>query len=110
MKKLLLVVGLVVSHSGLASSVDPTKITQVLVGPNYGKNVILTVSNKPTNAPSCQTNANYSYVFDGTTEVGKMTLSVVLAAYAAQKDVWLGGTDTCTLYGGIENLKHIVAK
>jgi hypothetical protein len=93
-----------------ASNIGNTKITRVLVGPHYGKNVILTISVKATELPSCQTNKGYSYVFDGTTASGKMTLSVVLAAYAAQKDVWLAGTNTCSLYGGIENLKHIVAK
>jgi hypothetical protein len=96
--------------STYASNISTTKITRVLVGPHYGKNVILTISVKPTELPSCQTNTSYSYVFDGTTEEGKMTLSVVLAAYAAQKDVWLGGKNTCSLYGGIEDLAHIVAK
>lgn len=93
-----------------ASNVNPTKITKVLVGPAYGNNVFLTVSIKPSDAPNCQNNTRYSYVFDGTTEVGKMTLSVVLSAYASQKDVWLGGADNCVLHNGVESLKHIVAQ
>jgi len=93
-----------------ASNISSTKITRVLVGPGYGKNVILTISAKPTALPSCQTNTSYNYVFDGSTDEGKMTLSVVLTAYASQKDVWLGGKNTCSLYSGIEDLYHIVAK
>lgn len=70
-----------------ASDIRTTKIIQILVGPDYGKNVILTISPKPTELTSCQTDSGYNYVFDGTTDEGKMILSVVLAAYAAQKDV-----------------------
>ncbi len=98
------------SMSSHASSIRTTKITQVLVGPYFGKNVLLTISDKATVLPPCQTNNYYNYVFDGTTEEGKMTLSVALAAYATQKDVWLGGTNTCSLFDGVENLAHIVAK
>ena len=104
---LLLVLMTALTH---ASDIRTTKITQVLVGPHYGNNVFLTISRKASDIPTCQTNTRYDYVFDGTTEDGKMTLSVVLAAYATQKDVWLGGKNTCLLHNGVEDLKHIVAK
>ncbi len=39
-----------------------------------------------------------------------MILSVVLAAYAGEKIVWLGGEGTCELFSGVESLRHIVAK
>lgn len=98
------------ASSCFASSINTTKITRVLVGPGVGKNVMLTISPRPTNLPDCQTNQGYNYVFDGTTEVGKMTLGAVLTAYAAKSNVWLGGTGSCSLYNTIENLKHIVIK
>ncbi len=88
------------------STVDSTKITNILVGPQFGNRVMLTLSNKPLDAPACQTKT-HSYAFDGTTESGKMTLSVVLAAYAAKKDVTLGGNNTCDLYSGIEDLRYV---
>lgn len=96
--------------SAQASSVNPTQITGVLVGPNYGTNVILTISNKPAQVPACQTNPGYNYVFDASTEVGKITLSVVLTAYASGKSVWLAGSEQCDVYPGIETLHHIVAQ
>lgn len=92
-----------------ASNVNPTKITKVLVGPQYGNIVIIKVSNVDSALPDCQTNVNFNYAFDGTTDAGKMTLSVVLATYTTQKDVWIGGTHTCSVYSGIENLEYIVA-
>ncbi|MET1257043.1 hypothetical protein [Aliikangiella maris] len=109
MKNLLILI-LLFSFNVNASSVEPTKITKILVGPAYGNNVLITVSNKATDTPECQTNNNYQYAFDGSTESGKMTLSVVLAAYASKKDVWLGGYDRCDVFSGTESLKHIVAK
>lgn len=107
--KFLLILAVFISNYASASSVSVTQITRVLVGPQYGNKVILAVSTKAADIPSCQTNSRYNYVFDGTTAVGKITLSVVLAAYAAQKDVWLGGGDNCSLHNVIESLKHIVA-
>ncbi len=98
------------SFSSLASSITTTKITRVLVGPGYGNNVILTINPLPDDLPDCQTNKGYNYVFDGTTEVGKMTLSSVLIAYSSRADVWLAGNGSCSLYSGIESLKHIVIK
>jgi hypothetical protein len=91
-----------------ASEINPTQVTQVLAGPHYGNKVIITISNKPQSIPSCQTNPRYSYVFDASTESGKVTLSLVLTAYASGKNVWLGGLERCDLYSGIESLKHIV--
>ncbi|PCK31969.1 hypothetical protein [Pseudoalteromonas piscicida] len=110
MSSLFLFIFIIFSNLTFASSVNPTKITRILAGPGFGNNVMIAVSNKPKDAPSYQANAIYNYAFDGTTETGKMTLSLALAAYAAQKAVWLGGTATCTLYDGIENLKHIVVQ
>ena len=109
-KSYLYLLSFLLTMSSHASDVPSTKISEVLAGPHYNKNVILTVSTKATELPLCQTNPRYSYVFDGTTQEGKITLSIVLAAYAAQKDVWIRGKGTCSLYDGIEDLAHIVAK
>jgi hypothetical protein len=108
--KRLFIVWLMTVGLANASSIDPTTITQVLVGPNFGNKVFVVLSKKPSDIPTCQTNTRYSYVFDGTTPTGQMTLSVVLAAYATQSDVWLGGSGSCSLYSNVENLDHIVTK
>ena len=96
--------------SQAGSSIDPTKITQILIGPKFGNNVIIEISGTASNRPNCHTNQRWDYVFDGSTESGKATLSVVLAAYATQKDVWLAGAGGCGLYGGLESLDFVVAK
>lgn len=106
----LLIIALICCGNALASSVRPTKITKILVGPNYGNTVFITTQNKPTARPECHTNPWYDFAFDGTTESGKMTLSVALAAYTAQKNLWVGGSDTCSIYGGVEDLNHIVTE
>ena len=93
-----------------ASSVDPTKIVKVLAGPNYGNKVFLAIDPKPTNAPACQTNDKWNYVFDGSTEAGRIYLSIALSAYAANKDVWLKGDDSCTIYTNVEDLGYIVSQ
>lgn len=72
--------------------------------------VMLTISNKPSEIPECQMDSGYNYILDGLTGSGKMTLCVALAAYTRQKDVWLDGKNTFTLYPEMEDLKHIVAQ
>jgi hypothetical protein len=111
MKKVMsILLVLLFSQASFSSTINPTKITRVLVGPGYGNTVYITVSVKPTGTPACQVNTGYDYAFDGTTAVGKMTLSVALAAYAAGKDVWLGGSNVCTFNNTVENLAHIVSQ
>ncbi|TDF41957.1 hypothetical protein EYS14_03695 [Alteromonadaceae bacterium M269] len=101
MKKVLIIVALMISmfatNVSVASDANPTKITQVLVGPQYGNRVLITVSPKAPTVPGCQVSPWYDYSFDGSTESGKITLSVVMAAYAAQRNVWIGGKNTCTV-------------
>ncbi|USD33646.1 MULTISPECIES: hypothetical protein [Vibrio] len=94
----------------LASETSETTIKRVLSGPEFGKQVLITVDTNPSSLPECHTNQWYNYVFDGTTPEGQMTLSLVLTAYAAQKTVVVSGTNSCTLRGGVENLKYILAK
>ena len=101
-------IAMLICFSTAASSIKNTKISKVLLGPQFGNNVFLVIESKASNLPSCQTNGIYSYVFDGTTAVGKMTLSAVLSAYAAQRTVTIGGANTCSLYGNVENLNYIL--
>lgn len=70
--------------------------------------VVLSV--KPGSQPSCQTNPNFSYVFDATTAVGKITLSLVLTAYTTQQDVYIDGDDTCSVHGSVESLRQVWVK
>ncbi|RYV04075.1 hypothetical protein SOPP22_01345 [Shewanella sp. OPT22] len=109
MRKIILLFFVIFIQTGaMASDTPNTKITRILVGPSYGTKVFLTISTKPTATPDCQINTGYNYVFDGSTETGKMMLSIALTAYTANKEVWLGGANKCSLFGNVEDLKHIV--
>jgi hypothetical protein len=99
-----------VSSLSFASNVQESKITEVLVGERFGSKVFVALEVRPTDAPSCANNSTYSYVFDGSTESGKIKLSVVLAAYAAQKTIKIGGTGICSLYSNVENFDYIGSK
>jgi len=94
------------SHS---SSYNGT-IKSVMTGPNptYDGKAFIAVNGAVDQSGSCQNNPSYNYVFDATTPGGKTTLSVVLAAFAAQRPVYIQGTvNNCSLYPGIETLKAI---
>lgn len=108
MKSFLFALLIVFPSVGFASYVPSTKITKVLLGEAYGDKAFIELETKP-DIPSdhCQSNPNFSYVFDISTELGKATLSVVLSAYMAQKNVYVNGFDTCTIYSGVENLRQI---
>lgn len=109
MKKYLLVLSMVLSAGMVnATSYTDAKITGVLVGPNYGNTVIVKVDKTPE-ISGCHKNPGYNYAFDGSTDEGKIYLSVILAAYAAQKSVSIAGyNDQCTR--DVENLIYVVAQ
>lgn len=109
-KSLLSVILLVFVSSVTASEVNPGKVTKVLTGPAYGSKVLISVEPKPTGLPECATNAWYDYAFDTTTEEGKAVLSLVLTAYTANKNIWIGGLNQCQQFNGVEDLKHILLK
>lgn len=90
-----------------ASNYQNAKITKILVGPRYGNTVFLSL-NSPPNTSGCHTNQNYHYAFDGTTEQGKMYLSIALTAYTAQKSVFIAGYDNqCNNFKDVEDLYHL---
>lgn len=109
MKKILML-ALFVTSSSQASSINPTKIVKILAGPDYGNLVFLAIDPEPADIPTCQTNDKWSYVFDGSTEAGKVYLSIALSAYAANKNVWFRGDNSCDLYSNVEDLGYIVSQ
>lgn len=111
MRYLFAIVLFSVSQFGLASTVTSTKIKSILAGEVYGNRVFLEVTVKPADSdkPSCQTNTDYNYSFDPSTEVGKVTMAMVLTAYASQKDVYLNGYGLCTT-AQVEDLRQIWIK
>ena len=107
------VIGLIFfQSSAFASTVESTKIKSILAGQAYGDIVFLQIDPKPENIDAdCQKNAEFNFAFDPTTEIGKVTLSMVLTAYASQNDVYLDGWKICdTNHAGVEDVKQIWVK
>lgn len=109
MFRLLIFFSVLLASQSVYASTNNGKIIQILLGPNQGNKVFIVMDGSPVNA-SCHTNSGIHYVFDGGTESGKMTLSVVLSAYVAQKNVTAKGLDTCTLHSGVEDLANILIR
>lgn len=109
MKKLVCVLFLFSIASAQASEITSTTITRVLVGPTYENKVFLTIEPESSGGPNCHTNGSYSYVFDASTESGRITLDLVLEAYNSGTRVWIRGSDDCDLYSNVEDLKFIAS-
>lgn len=90
-----------------ATSAFTGKILKIHSGPGVGTKVFLVLDGDQNNKASCSTSTTYNYVFDGSTDGGKIYLSMALSSYAAGKDVYVGGYQTCSLYSNTEDLKWI---
>lgn len=109
MRKWVLIVAL--ASSSIAQAGEFTgKIVSVLAGEYYGNMVFIEVSPKPTDSPACQTNPRYSFVFDPTTPIGKIMLGIALTAYTAEREVYIDGYNSCSVFNGVESMRQIRAK
>lgn len=57
------------------------------------------------NKTSCNTDS-WTFAFDSSTETGKNTLAMVMAAKASGQEVVIGGTGTCTVKSTSEDLNY----
>ena len=100
----------------LASSVMATEyrgiITGVGLGPTYDAAcigddscVVIKVASNHEKA-GCNSNS-WDFVFNSSTDTGKNTLSVVLAAEMSKRTVVIGGTGLCKLFPSTEDLTYI---
>ena len=93
----------------LASEVRDAKVKAVNFKVTNGSIVFFQLDVSP-NKPQghCGTNSNVDFAFDSATPAGKNILAAVLSAYATQKNVYVGGDDTCTvgaeIVSNVENL------
>lgn len=110
MRIILCLIAVLVSSGVNASVAKETKITKVLAGPDYGDLVFVTVSVKPLNLPKCQSNPGHDFAFDPTTDMGKVTLELVMDAYIHQKVVQIAGGNECDNFKNVEDLKYLMLK
>ncbi|WP_445365787.1 hypothetical protein ACJJJB_04195 [Microbulbifer sp. ANSA001] len=91
------------------------KLSQIHTGPQYQGRIFVKVQGAPLGEVSCSTNTNYSFAFDGinkdandsTNEEGKIYLSLLLSALAAQQTVTLKSSDDCTTYHNVADLRNL---
>jgi hypothetical protein len=81
------------------------------VGPHYdgicGKEcVFISLNGSLQERPSCATDTDWHFVLDTSTDSGKQTYSLLLMAYAANKNINLGGLNNCALYGQAESFRY----
>jgi len=110
----LYLVGLLLSNIALAGEYSGT-ITGIGVGQYYddkcaGSNscVVIMVENHHPKS-GCRTDS-WAYAFDASTDTGKNTLSLVLAAELSGQKVVIGGTGQCTVKASSEDVKYIYHK
>lgn len=82
-------------------------ITQIESGPIYGSKVFLLVTGGVPDRAGCTSVGNYNFVFDTSIPGGKELLAQMLLAKAMQQSVVISGAGTCTLYGGVEDMRWL---
>lgn len=92
-----------------ATNYQDVRITQILLGPNYGSSVIIQLDIPPT-ISGCQTSTEYNFAFNGATANGKMYLSTIMTAYMTQKLIQIAGygTGVCAEVSNVEDLYYVI--
>ena len=73
---------------------------------NNGVVIVYTTGTR-TGVPSCATNQPLRFAVDATTAGGKVQLSGLLSAHAAQKPVVITGRGQCDAYGDTETISYV---
>lgn len=110
MKKLLALALLALATGAHALPSFTGKVDSYLTGFNYQGKVYIEASNYSDNTGCRNEGAVFDFAFDGTTDQGKMYLSILMAAHTAQKTVVITGFDTCDNEPGIADLRSIQVK
>lgn len=88
------------------------KIKEILAGPGHGGNLYIAVTGTVTpqveGGSVCTTDPGQSFVVDTNNPLSTTWVSMLLTAYAADKDVYLQGTGSCS--GTVESLNQIRLK
>lgn len=87
-----------------------TYISTVIVGVQMDENNGMRLYVKPGGAitlAGCQTNAQWPFVVDVSTDFGKRLQNLIMIAYATKSNVVLRGTDTCLVHSGVETIYRV---
>jgi len=89
-------------QAGTASSVIVTHIEA-----NAQGQFLIYVSSTISNSPSCAALPATAFIVDGSTNAGKVVVSVAEAAFALGKTVIISGDNTCSVHSGYETFSDI---
>jgi len=86
-------------------------INKVEFGPAYINKAFVDVVGSQDSRPACATDGSgYDFGFDMTTVAGKAIYTALLTAIATGKDITISGYNTCTVLGGVEDIKFVQLK
>lgn len=112
MKKLIVfVIAVLLSKPGLAGTCTNCSIKNLGFGPYYDSlcstetYVFIMVEGEITGRPSCS-DQGWHFVLDTTTKSGQHTLSFLLSAYTAGKNVRISGSDACNYWTRSEDFRY----
>jgi hypothetical protein len=97
MKKLSLIIGGILISSKLFAGIHgPCKIENFKQSNSYPKYMIVTMECEGSSLPTTCTNLNKkAVVFDSTTDIGKTRTSILLTAFASNKNVRISTYGAC---------------
>jgi hypothetical protein len=94
--------------SGLAMAGTGQGVVSTLeVGPIYGSKVFFTVDGSVSGQPACRQEGNYQFVFDSSVPGGRDLLALLSVAKATRQGVIVSGGGSCSLYGGVEDVRWL---
>lgn len=82
-------------------------ITNLTIGTNNGDLLFIRVNPAPVPTGNCHNNSSWHFVLDLSTSVGKHMYAAILAIDAAGRPINFSGSDSCSLFSGIETLRAI---
>ena len=109
MKKLLTLALTLASFNAFSTYYAGGVIKTVTLGKAYENKAFFWVEGSPSKKAECQDNKSANFALDISTETGKATYSLILAAQMSGTKVNVSGTGSCDIYGGIEDLNWVTA-
>lgn len=106
MKQIIMALSLAACCAGAQATITTTPIGGIKLDQATGLRAFVR-PNVTVPVGGCRTSADWPFVLDISTDLGKRLYATLLLAYGAGKTVTLRGADTCALVAGTETLTRI---
>jgi hypothetical protein len=90
-----------------AGATSNAVITSITTNTDFGSYVLINTSVAKGGTPSCATNTGYQWVLPLSSTLDNQIYAQLLAAFAGQSTVNLGGDGACDAFSGIETLVQV---